>query len=528
MKIINSKFLVLLGLTAFLIGILFLSPVRVSASPSRVERVWSWDSGFRYPNNISISKDGEHILVWEETGYNNVWLFSKSTPTPLWKKEGTSGALSPKGNYVALSQKGSVRLIQAKDENLIRVYSLPFDPKVGVDDIDISEGGPYTLVETTRTTYPYWGGGPHSTLLFGPNSSEPVWKRELSPSVMQISSDGSTIAVGADKLYLFSNSDNTPLWTRGDDHRIQDFDLSSNGEYLAVVDRSNLYLFSRSSGTPIWTYHIGKDMYNGRMDEVSISSDGGRIAVGSTGSYGGKPFGRIQLFSSNDNNPLWTHDLSVTEMEEYPLWNVGISGNGEYVIASVAEGGGIARWPYKIMVFEDSSDSPIWVKEDYCFHFDQAVSESGGYFAGIDAARNVRLYRINITYDLDVSVDPSAGGSVSLSPPGGTYHHGATVTVTANPSGGYRFDHWSGDASGISSSIDVTMKSEKSITAVFKESEGEGGTETPGESGRGGGTEQPLPWWTILPIVFSLIAVYFGYKKLKRKKDHKQESKSDV
>lgn len=155
----HSRFPVFLGLVAFFLGFLFLSPVRVSARPSQCEKVWTWNAGWAYSKHMDISKRGEYILVWEETGYKGIWLFSKSSPTPLWKKEGTSAALSPGGEHVALSKKGSVQLIQTKGENLIRAYNLPFNPEVDAIDIDISEEGPYTLVETTGTTYPYWIGG---------------------------------------------------------------------------------------------------------------------------------------------------------------------------------------------------------------------------------------------------------------------------------------------------------------------------------------------------------------------------------
>ncbi len=70
-------------------------------------------------------------------------------------------------------------------------------------------------------------------------------------------------------------------------------------------------------------------------------------------------------------------------------------------------------------------------------------------------------------YTLTASVDPSGSGSITLNPLGGTYDEGTTVTATANPNTGYEFDHWSGDASGITSSIQITMDSDKSITAHF-------------------------------------------------------------
>ena len=71
-------------------------------------------------------------------------------------------------------------------------------------------------------------------------------------------------------------------------------------------------------------------------------------------------------------------------------------------------------------------------------------------------------------YTLTTSVDPSGSGYVTLNPSGGTYAAGTQVTITAHPYSGYGFDFWSGDASGTSTSVTITiMESNKSVTAHF-------------------------------------------------------------
>jgi hypothetical protein len=69
-------------------------------------------------------------------------------------------------------------------------------------------------------------------------------------------------------------------------------------------------------------------------------------------------------------------------------------------------------------------------------------------------------------YTLTVSVSPAGGGSVT--PAGGIYDTGANITITAVPAAGYAFDHWSGDVSGNTTSMTLTMTADKNITAVFK------------------------------------------------------------
>ena len=71
-------------------------------------------------------------------------------------------------------------------------------------------------------------------------------------------------------------------------------------------------------------------------------------------------------------------------------------------------------------------------------------------------------------YTLTVSVNPSAGGSVSadVEPP---YYYGDVVTLTETPSAGYTFSSWGGDGSGTATTCVITMNSNKTVTATFTE-----------------------------------------------------------
>jgi PKD repeat protein len=84
-------------------------------------------------------------------------------------------------------------------------------------------------------------------------------------------------------------------------------------------------------------------------------------------------------------------------------------------------------------------------------------------------ASNIKTFTIIPTpqYTLTTSVNPSGSGYITLSPSGETYDAGNLVTVTAHANDGYEFSHWSGDASGKSASIRITMDSDKSIIAHF-------------------------------------------------------------
>ncbi len=58
-------------------------------------------------------------------------------------------------------------------------------------------------------------------------------------------------------------------------------------------------------------------------------------------------------------------------------------------------------------------------------------------------------------------------GSGTVSPAVGDYPQGSTLTLTAKPASGYIFTGWSGDASGTTNPISVSMSANKTITATF-------------------------------------------------------------
>ncbi|MBN1862115.1 MAG: DUF4402 domain-containing protein [Dehalococcoidales bacterium] len=83
----------------------------------------------------------------------------------------------------------------------------------------------------------------------------------------------------------------------------------------------------------------------------------------------------------------------------------------------------------------------------------------------MDADKSVTANFSIIRYTLTTSVSPAGGGLVS--PEGGVYNTGGTVTLRATPMVGYRFVSWSGDVSGSEPEVTVVMDADKSATANF-------------------------------------------------------------
>ena len=68
-----------------------------------------------------------------------------------------------------------------------------------------------------------------------------------------------------------------------------------------------------------------------------------------------------------------------------------------------------------------------------------------------------------------LTVAASEGGSVNTS--GGTYNENTNVSVTASPADGFTFTGWTGDASGSTNPLSISMNGDKNITATFSRSQ---------------------------------------------------------
>jgi len=96
---------------------------------------------------------------------------------------------------------------------------------------------------------------------------------------------------------------------------------------------------------------------------------------------------------------------------------------------------------------------------------------------------DVFITKLNTTYSLTITA--GSGGTTDPSPGNYTYDEGTEVAITAKPDSGYEFSGWSGDASGTTNPITITMDSNKSIKANFTKTSNDGDDDD--ENGKEGG-----------------------------------------
>jgi uncharacterized repeat protein (TIGR02543 family) len=91
----------------------------------------------------------------------------------------------------------------------------------------------------------------------------------------------------------------------------------------------------------------------------------------------------------------------------------------------------------------------------------------------MDANKSVTaLFEVSC-HTVTTAVAPGASGTVSLSPARNCatdstkYTYGTNVTLTASPASGYKFNNWSGDATGSTNPVTISVTGNMSVTANF-------------------------------------------------------------
>lgn len=164
-------------------------------------------------------------------------------------------------------------------------------------------------------------------------------------------------------------------------------------------------------------------------------------------------------------------------------------------------------------IYDEGANVTVAATPAIGYKFDHWEGDASGTSSSVvvtfDADKTVVAVFSKVEYLLNSRVNPSGGGSVD--PSGGSYESGASVTLTAIPSSGYRFDHWGEDASGTTATLNLVMDASKTVTAYFTRlytlsttcSPAEGGSISPSRGTYDAGTAVALTAAAELGYAFS-------------------------
>ena len=211
-------------------------------------------------------------------------------------------------------------------------------------------------------------------------------------------------------------------------------------------------------------------------------------------------------FEATDTSSPYTYDWDTTSLEEGPhkiraraYNNSGKSSDAEIEITvrnnmklTISSGVGGTTEPepgtYSYLI---DSDVSVTALPDSGYRFSEWTGdvpsgheEDNPLIITMDADKSIEA---NFIRQYTLTTAAGTGGTIDPSPGSYTYDTGTQVTVTATANTGYQFSSWSGDASGITNPITITMDEDKSITANFTQIPIDGGGDGDGDNGGGGG-----------------------------------------
>jgi M6 family metalloprotease-like protein/uncharacterized repeat protein (TIGR02543 family) len=107
-----------------------------------------------------------------------------------------------------------------------------------------------------------------------------------------------------------------------------------------------------------------------------------------------------------------------------------------------------------------------------------SFSPSDRVYANVTSDQPDQNYTASIIQHT-LTISAGTGGTTDPVPGTSQHDYGTQVQVTATPDSGYQFSGWTGDASGTTSPITITMDADKTITATFSSTQtggnGDGG-----------------------------------------------------
>ena len=201
----------------------------------------------------------------------------------------------------------------------------------------------------------------------------------------------------------------------------------------------------------------------------TISPSGATVVA-----YGGSQTYAVSAAANYHISDVVVDGGSVGAVTSYPFTNVTTNHTitasfaiNTHTLVVTALNGSVTKNPDQAN-YDHGSNVQLTATADTGYHFTGWSGDASGAVnpltVTMDTNKNITAnFAINI-YTLGVT---ATNGTVGKNPDQANYDFGTSVVLTATPAVGYSFVSWSGDASGSSNPLKVTMDGDKNITANF-------------------------------------------------------------
>ncbi|CAL2075260.1 InlB B-repeat-containing protein [Tenacibaculum sp. 190524A05c] len=271
--------------------------------------------------------------------------------------------------------------------------------------------------------------------------------------------------VNLDQRNLYANSTGNYLIAAGQS-RIVRFNLTNNtvnvffpGKTIITVFYYNdiIHYISKNSNNnfcEVYRYEnntstklANLNVYFGSVIDSEVDGDTLYVANNQTGNAGGVY--KLDLSQPNSNFQTVRSNIRVNAISVYGDQIYFLTDSSNLIRRISKDGSG-----FIINVFSVASSFLIGVDIEGSNLF---LATTNGLF---------RYTLPPLQYQLTIN---SNGGNVTTNPSAinNTYNEGTDVTLTATPDAGYQFDGWSGDATGTTNPLTITMDADKTVTAMF-------------------------------------------------------------
>uniref|UniRef100_UPI00262B9265 InlB B-repeat-containing protein n=1 Tax=uncultured Tenacibaculum sp. TaxID=174713 RepID=UPI00262B9265 len=189
----------------------------------------------------------------------------------------------------------------------------------------------------------------------------------------------------------------------------------------------------------------------------------------------------ITSFSSKFNNALFciqvdneTYSINNwTDKDDHSSFNNDCS--NVFTLTLNSSNGSVAKTPDPENInnndYDNGTNVTLTATPNAGYQFDGWSGDASGttnpLTITMDADKTVTAVFSKIQHTLTTNATNGTIARNPNTPSAGTYDFGTDVVLTATPNAGYQFDGWSGDASGTTNPLTITMDADKTVTAVF-------------------------------------------------------------
>ena len=251
---------------------------------------------------------------------------------------------------------------------------------------------------------------------------------------------------------MFRSTDNGNNWTscsfRASIYSFATSSVANSAIYAAVGNYSNIYRSTDNGNN--WNrmlYFNTVGLPDNYFTSIAINSKG-NILAGNNYYWG--------VYRSTDNGNTWTQ-LYTGGLSNIHVVSLAINSADDIFAGTESDG-----------VFRSTDNGNTWtqINTGLTDSYIRALAINSGefIFAGTNNGNGVFRSVEPTAYSLAVT---ASNGTVIKNPDQAGYNFGTTVTLTATPATGYSFTAWSGDATGSTNPLAVTINGNKNITANF-------------------------------------------------------------